>query len=136
MTIIEEKFNARFARWEIVLPTDDVAQRKRGKILKGGWAIWYLFGSDENGEYLDYYAEHRMGGEHCRMYENGEKKNLPTMQEVFRVIGDSFADATEKEAFFQHNLCVSKLLIDKGFGMEGDEPLGVQVSHLLRAGGV
>jgi hypothetical protein len=132
MKIVEEKFNTRFARWEIVLPTEDFAQRMHGKILKGGWAIWYLFGSDENGEYLDYYAEHRMGGEHCRIYVNGEKQSLPTMQEVFRVTGDSVADTKEKEAFFKHNQGVSKLLVNKGFGIEGDEPLGVQISHLLR----
>ena len=131
MQMIEENFNTRFVRWEITLPPEDIAQRKRGKILKGGWAIWYLFGADEKGEYLDYYSVHRMGGDHCRIYESGEKQGLPTMWEVCRVTGDPVADAEEKEAFFKHNQGISKLLAEKGFGMDGDEPLGVQVNTLL-----
>ncbi len=132
MDMIEEKFNARFARWGIVLPTEDITQRKRGKIVKGGWAIWYLFGADENGGYLDYYSQHRMGGDHCRLYENGERQNLPAMWEVCRVTGDPVADAKERDVFLKHNLEISNLLAEKGFGMEGNEPLSVQVNTLLR----
>lgn len=132
MKIIEEKFNSRFARWGIVLPTEDIAPRKRGKIVKSGWAIWYLFGADDKGEYLDYYSQHRMGGDHCRLYENGERQGLPTMWEVCRVTGNPVADAKEREIFLKHNLEVSNLLAEKGFRMEGDEPTGVQVNNLLR----
>ena len=54
MKNIESKFNATFAHWGIRLPAGAVEQRERGKIVQTGWAIWYLFGSDEKGEYLDY----------------------------------------------------------------------------------
>jgi hypothetical protein len=69
MTNIESKFNDSFAHWEIRLPSDAVEHRKRGKIVQAGWAIWYLFGFDEKGEYLDYYASHRMTNDrHVRIY--------------------------------------------------------------------
>ena len=132
MKTIEEKFNSRFARWEIALPAGDIDQRKRGKIQKGGWAIWYLFGSDESGEYLDVYALHRSCEDHYRLYESGGQKNLPTPWDVYPVTGDPVADAKEKEAFFAHNQEVAKLLAKKGFGMEGDEPLGAQLNSFLR----
>lgn len=132
MRMFEEIFNTQFAHWEIVLPPEDVAQRKRGKILIGGWAIWYLFGADEKGEYLDYYSIHRMGGDHCRIYESGEKHALPNMWEWYQVTGDPVTDAKEEEAYFKHNQGISRLLAEKGFGMDGDEPLGVQINTLLR----
>src|SRR5262249_43812462 len=42
-------FAESFAMWDICLPEEDVVNRRRGKIVKAGWAIWYLFGSDEQG---------------------------------------------------------------------------------------
>ncbi|MDP9439465.1 MAG: hypothetical protein M3P49_12105, partial [Actinomycetota bacterium] len=59
---IEEGFAERFSHWGIRLPSEAVRERRQGKIVEAGWAIWYLFGSDERGEYLDYYASHRMMG--------------------------------------------------------------------------
>jgi hypothetical protein len=38
-----------YAFWDICLPEEDVVGRRRGKIVKRGWAIWYLFGSDDKG---------------------------------------------------------------------------------------
>lgn len=132
MKLIEEKFNSRFARWEIALPAGDIAQRKRGKIQKGGWVIRYLFGADEKGEYLDCYAQHRNCEDHYRLYANGERQNLPTPWDVYQITGDPIADAKAKEAFLAHNQEVASLLAEKGFGIEGNEPLGIQLNSLLR----
>lgn len=132
MDKIAEQFNFRFHRWEIELPSDDIVQRNRGKIQKGGWVVWYLFGSDEKGEFLDYFGSHRNCEDHCRIYESGEKLGLPTPWDVYRVTGDPVADAKEKAAFLAHNQEVAQLLASKGFGMEGDEPLGAQLNSLLR----
>lgn len=60
MKNIEKRFNDVFSSWDIRLPEKDVTNRRRGKIFEAGWTIWYLFGSDERGEYLDYYASHRV----------------------------------------------------------------------------
>lgn len=112
MKIIEEQFNARFARDHIVLPPEDIAQRKSGAIVKGGWTIEYLFGADEKGEYLDYYARHKMswGADHCRLYESGEKQELPTTMDVHLVTGNPVADTKEEQAFLKRNQGIFKPL--------------------------
>lgn len=62
------------------MPPEHVRERKRGKIVEAGWAIWYLFGEDERGEYLDYYASHRMTNDrHLRIREDGAEEYLPTV---------------------------------------------------------
>ncbi len=50
---MEERFRDHFAPWGITIPSGHVQERRRGKIVDGGWAIWYLYGEDEGGEYLD-----------------------------------------------------------------------------------
>ena len=83
MQTIEERFSAEFAQWGIRLLPDDVAKRQRGKIVKGGWAIWYLFGADKRSEYLDYYSAHRMTSDaHVRLYANGKTKDLPVILQM------------------------------------------------------
>ena len=49
MTNIEAVFNEAFAAWDIRLPEAAIAGKLRRKIVKAGWAIWYLFGSNEHG---------------------------------------------------------------------------------------
>lgn len=84
MNEIKLQFDSEFSHWEISLPAEALATRSRGKIVKSGWAIWYLFESDDKGEYL---AE---------------------------------------------NQRVAEMLQAKGFGIEGDEPGGVQMNRALR----
>jgi hypothetical protein len=50
--LVKDHFDDAFAHWKIRLPSGDIARRQRGKIVKAGWSIWYLFGSDKKGEYL------------------------------------------------------------------------------------
>jgi hypothetical protein len=81
MDTAAELFNRDFSRWAIRLPPEDVAHRHRGRINQEGWAIWYLFGTEDRGEYLDYYAAHRMTDDrHIRIYASGEREDLPTIQ--------------------------------------------------------
>ncbi len=133
MTKIESKFNDGFAHWEIRLPPDAVGQRKRGKIARAGWAIWYLFGSDERGEYLDYYASHRMTDDrHVRIYADGHCEDLPTIRE-FRLFPDEPEEDARLEAeHYAENQRVARMLEQKGFGLQGDEPGGVQINRHLR----
>ncbi len=73
MREIVGRFGRDFGAWGIALPPEDVKERWRGTILAAGWAIWYLFGTDEGGEYLDYYACHRMTNDrHERIREDGD----------------------------------------------------------------
>jgi hypothetical protein len=129
---IEERFNAQFAQYGIYLPHEDIAGRQRGKIVKGGWAIWYLFGIDKMGEYLDYYASHRMTSDrHLRLYANGKEKELPIII-LIRLCSDDPAEDAKLEARFRaRNRRVNRLLKKKGFGIAGDEPGGVLLNRLL-----
>lgn len=128
MNKIEAMFNAQFKNWNITLPPEDVAQRKRGRICKAGWAIWYLFGSDETGEYMDCYNAHRMtNDQHVRIYADGRCTSLPAILD-FRIISpDPVKDARLDAEYYAENQRVAELLEAKGFGLRGDEPGGVQI---------
>ena len=129
---IESQFNATFARWKIRLPPEDIANRRLGKIVQAGWAIWYLFGSNEHGEYLDYYSSHRMtSDEHIRIYIDGRCESLPAIRE-FRILSrDPKEDALRKAEFHAENGRIAEMLDAKGFGLQGDEPGGVQINRFL-----
>ena len=132
MKKIESKFNESFSYWEIRLPPHDIEQRKRGKIVEAGWAIWYLFGSDAKGEFLDYYASHRMTSDsHVRVYADGSSENFPTMSGICACSQDPTENARLEAQYYAENQRVGKLLEEKGFGLEGDEPGGVQINRLL-----
>jgi hypothetical protein len=80
MSVLEERFRDHFAPWSISIPPWHVRERRRGKIIEAGWAIWYLLEKDERGEYLDYYASHRMTNDpHIRLREDGSEEHLPTV---------------------------------------------------------
>lgn len=129
---IESQFNARFRSWRITLPPEDVAARRRGRIRQAGWTIWYLFASDEQGEYLDFYSYHRMGGdEHVRLRANGEAELLPSLEWAFAVGADPQRAQTNEREFYRRNQEVSALLAAKGFGLQGDEDFLTQVNRQL-----
>ena len=136
MGSIEQRFERTFAHWDIALPPEGVTERRRGKIFAGGWAIWYLFGSDEQGGYLDYYASHCMTDDrHVRLREGGLTEHLPAIR-TFRIVSpDPVEDARLKAEYLEHNRRVGRMLREKGFGVAGDEPLSVQINRHLRVGG-
>jgi len=120
---IEVRFNTIFTIWGIRLPSDAVTKRKRGKIIHAGWTIWYLFGSDENGEYLDYYASHRMTeDDHVRIYFDGSCELLPTIC-TFRLVSQNPEEDARLEAeYIEKNRRILEMLKAKGFCLQGDEP--------------
>ncbi len=136
MRTVEERFGRTFAHWGIALPPEDVRESRRGKIVGGGWAIWYLCGEDDRGGYLEYYASHRMTDDrHVRLREHGPAEQLPTIQ-TFRIDSkDPEEDARLEAEYLEHNRRVGRMLKEKGFGVAGDEPLSVQVNRHLRLGG-
>ena len=133
MKKIETQFNGSFAKWEIRLPPEGLQRRERGKIVQAGWAIWYLFGSDEHGEYLDYYASHRMTDDcHERIYSDGRVESLPAIDAFVLSSSDPEEAARLKAESRARNREISELLAEKGFGLAGDEPGGVQINRSLR----
>jgi hypothetical protein len=132
MEEIEKRFNDEFSPWGIRLPEEDVTNRWRGEIIEAGWAIWYLFGSDERGEYFDYYASHRMtSDQHVRIYATGESESLPSIQTMRLASQDPEEDARLEAEYFARNQRVSRMLEEKGIGMAGDEPTLTQVNRYL-----
>lgn len=133
----KSQFDATFSHWAISLPHDAPAQRKRGKIVEAGWAIWYLFGSDERGEYLDYYASHRMTDDrHVRIYASGESERLASIQSMRMVSRNPQEDARLKAEHLAENQRVANMLTEKGFLLDGDDPGGIRVNRFLRLGGM
>ena len=126
--LIKLCFAKDFEHWGLYLPEDDVVRRRRGKICEAGWAVWYLFGKGNDEEYLDYYAGHRMTNDsHVRIFEDGRCEGLPAIPD-FRVgSSDPKEDARLEAEWRTECLRVAKELEEKGFGMAGDEPGGVQI---------
>ena len=123
MNNIERAFARDFSHWGITLPPEQVRERRRGKIVAAGWTIWYLFGSNERGEYLDYYASHRMTNDrHVRIYESGQVESLPTISTMRLISRDPEEDARLEAEHREVQRRVARMLEEKGFGMEGDEP--------------
>ncbi len=134
MTKIEETFANEFRHSGFVLPASNVELRQGGKIIGAGWAIWYCFGEDEYGQYLDYYASHRMTNDrHCRIYADGRTVDLPSIRGMYVISG---SDPMQQRAeFCAWNDTVLTLLRAKGFRIDGDEPGGVVINMHLRTGG-
>ncbi len=130
---IESAFNDNFADWQIRLPAAAIADRQRGYIQQAGWLIWYLFATDERGEYLDYYASHRMSDDlHVRLRADGSQEGLPTVQRMFFISEDRQQAAQQAAEFYAHNQLVAELLAAKGFDFTGDEPVLARANrHLL-----
>jgi hypothetical protein len=107
-------------------------QRRRGYLAKTGWAIWYLFCSDEKGEYLDHYPSHRMTDDtHMRIYADGTAEELPSIA-TFRIVShDPAEDARLEAEYFARNQEVARMLEEKDFGMTGSEPSGVAINSYL-----
>ena len=112
---IASVFAEHFTRWNLVLPKTAVKRRKAGAIKKQGWLIQYCFGRDERGEFLDYYAAHRMTSDsHVRIRHDGTVEDLPAMSEfMFFDEGDDIEKVKEK--YYAENRAIARLLFEKGF---------------------
>lgn len=121
-TAISELFAERFAHWEIALPPGAEAAACRGVILKRGWQIRYIFGADEGGKYIEFYAVHRMTSDsHVRTYESGRTEGLETIAEF--VVWDPRVEGSEEAArrrYDEHNRRVAEELRTLGLYPDGD----------------
>lgn len=118
MTRIEEIFSDYFEHWEIRLPEETVCSRQRGEIQSHGWHIQYLFGEDDQGEYLDFFTTHRMTNDrHVRIYALDKVISLPSYQEfmIFPANVSEEEKQRNEEEYYAQNRRVSELLKEKGF---------------------
>ena len=116
MKLIADTFANRFAHWKITLPKKDLKDRRGGYIQNSGWLIQYCFGKDETGEYMDYYAAHRMTDDsHVRIYEDGREESLPALSSYLLLSDDPVEAKRLKDEYEKHNQEVVKMLNEKGF---------------------
>ena len=118
MDQIKRMFAERFANWDITLPAENIRQRTAGHIEKKGWLIQYCFGHDENGEYLDYCASHRMtDDEHIRLCADGSQIELAALGGLYLTSTDPIEAKRLKEEYFESNRIISEVLVTKGFNL-------------------
>ena len=116
MDRIKQKFEEMYSHWEIILPEDDYKNKKRGFIQKNGWLIQYCFGLEDDKNYMDIYAEHRMTDPaHERIYEDGDIKELSHYELGYTIDKDPKVTQKNKIKFKEHNRKVAQELIEKGF---------------------
>jgi hypothetical protein len=118
LAAIGRAFTQQFAPWNITLSATALAQQTSGSIAAYGWHIHYLFGADERGLYLDYYASHRMTNDrHLRLYTDGTTLDLPAILEAYVYAADA-TEAQKRQAeqeYYAHNQRVLAELRRKGF---------------------
>jgi len=130
-------FAEEFKSWGFRLLREHMRRRQRGKIVARGWAIWYCFGRDDRGEYLDYYSSHRMtSDDHIRLRPAGEVEALPALPWLRRSSADPVEEARLEAEFRAECRAIADMLKAKGFFIEGDEPGGVAINMLLRSGDI
>lgn len=114
--MITDTFAKHFAHWNITLPEEDLKNRSSGHIQQAGWLIQYCFGKDENCEYLDYYAAHRMTDDsHVRIYDDGREESLPALS-GWLLHSDDPAEAKRlEEKHDERNRKVVEAMVEKGF---------------------
>ena len=116
MKLIADAYNKRFAHWKIKLPEENLKNGQSGYIQQAGWLIQYCFGEDENGEYMDYYAAHRMTDDsHLRIYADGREKALPTLNGWVLCSEDPVEAKRLEEEHDARNREVVEMLVEKGF---------------------
>jgi hypothetical protein len=71
---------------------------------------------------------------HIRLRENGTEEHLPTLSTMRLASQDPEEDARLAAEHLEENRRVAKILQEKGFGTEGDEPGGVQINRYLALG--
>lgn len=88
---LRAKFAEAFDDWGVSLPEGDVEHRRAGylKQTNGSGSVRYVFDTDERGEYVEFYAFHRIWGDHhARIYATGEVESLSTLQTGYPIDPD------------------------------------------------
>ena len=116
---LEEEFARRFrSLHETRLSEENVRERRKGSLPYGSGRLYYVFGEENGREYLEYYAYHRMGDDHGKIYEDGEFVGLPEFCSMYgydpKVPGDEERKRAEMEREYRETLddLVAKGLFD------------------------
>jgi hypothetical protein len=118
MDPIERMFAERFAHWGITLPVENLGHRSAAHIQQNGWLIQFCFGHDESGDFMDYYASHRMtDDDHVRLYADGTVVQLAALGSAYLSSEDSVEAARLEKEYLESNRKISEELVAKGFNL-------------------
>jgi hypothetical protein len=116
---IASAFAEYFSTWEIRLPKENLRERTPGEIQSHGWIIRFRFSEDSRGEFLDFYASHRMTNDrHQRLYADGTVEDLEALLD-WVVYPPDANEEQRKEAerqYREHNERVQLELDRNGIG--------------------
>ncbi len=116
MDQIAQCFKTDFARWDLEIPPELLASHQPGFIQSAGWLIQFKFGHNSHGEYLDYYASHRMAGDsHIRIHASGRRQRLAALDEFFINSPDPLENQRLEAAYYRRNRRIARQLAAKGF---------------------
>ena len=128
MNHIAKAFRADFKNWGLEIPPEALASREPGFIQAAGWLIQFTFGRDSRGEYLDYYASHRMTDDsHVRLYETGRRQRLASLAGMYVTNSNPEEAKRLEEAYLRRNRRIASKLAAKGFNK-------FSINMLLHAG--
>ena len=117
MNRIADAFRQDFENWGLELPAADLRRRRLGYIQSQGWLIQYAFDRNRSGEYLDYYASHRMTDDrHVRLYASGRRQRLAALASMCLSSENPKEAARLEVAYYRRNRRIARSLTAKGFG--------------------
>ena len=122
MDKLQESFIGRFSHFDLHLPEENLRERRKGSLPYGSGRIYFVFSEEDGREYLEYYAYHRMGESHGRIWEDGTRESLPELCSMFgydpKIPGDFGRKEAEMQKRYQETLddLIAKDLFD-------DEPI-------------
>lgn len=130
---IREVFARQFSHFHLHLPEQNVRERKKGSMTYGSSGeLTYIFGTDEGREYLEYFAYHRMGNDHSRIYEDGTLIEYDELSTIVcyrpNVPGDRERKEAETKEQYQKTLTD---LADRGFLEDRPVPMSLAVNSYL-----
>ena len=135
---LRAKFGEVFEQWGVTLPEDDVAERRGGSLRQqgGSGSVRYVFGRDEAGEYVEFYAFHRIWGDHhARIRESGELEGLEILQTGYPIDPDDpEVAARNQRAMAERNRNLLEELESAGLLSGGPVPMSFTVNSYLVTG--
>ena len=97
--MIKQTFDGQFLKWGITLPLEDIELHRNGSIHKNGWTINYRFVVENDIEYMEYFASHRMTNDTInRIFADGRIECIDFCLEFFPA-----GDESAENELLEHN---------------------------------
>jgi len=113
---IKRSFANKYLRWGLLLDDSVIDSAGVNVIKKDDWEIRYIESSDENGNYLEFYAiSSEYSDEHFRIYSNGDINTFEAISEGYSY-NESLPGNKEvqRQAYVEKNKQVYKYLKEVG----------------------